>query len=111
METAVQPTLTRPEWFQPVPGGAGHYVAALQSLPGELAALTHASDQTWAHLTPLIQLRGPKTPRPTAFRQEVVRDWVKKVAVAVGERPFFLETLRLAAIHATATKDGQCPLL
>jgi hypothetical protein len=111
MEPEVQPTLARPEWFQPVPGGAGHYVAALQSLPGELAALTHASDQTWAHLTPLIQLRGPKTPRRTAFRQEAVRDWVRKVAAAVGERPLFLDTLRLAPTHATATKDGEFPLL
>ncbi len=111
MEKAVQPTLTRPEWFQPVPGGPGHYVPALQSLTGELAALSHASDQTWAHLTPLIQLRGPKTPRRTAFRQEVVKNWVRKVAEAVGQRPFFLDTLRLATAHATATNDGECPLL
>lgn len=111
METALQPTLIPPEWFKPVPGGAGHYVAALQSLPGELAALARASDQTWAHLTPLIQLRGPKTPRRTAFRQETVRDWIRKVADAVGERPFILDTLRLAPTHQTATKDGDRPLL
>ena len=74
METAVQPTLTRPEWFQPVPGGPGHYVAALQSLPGEPAALSHASEQTWAHLTPLIQLRGPKTPRSAPGRSSAPRN-------------------------------------
>jgi hypothetical protein len=111
MGTSVQPTMACPEWFQPVPPSAGHYVAALQTLPGELAALAHASDETWAHLTPLIQIRGPKTPRPTAYRHQVVMDWIKKVAKAVGKRPCFLDTLRLSPTHPTTTKDGESPIL
>src|SRR5258708_33281789 len=67
---AVQLAMTYPEWFQPVPGGSDHYVVALQSLTGELAALAHASTQTWARLTPLIQIRGPKAPRQEPYRAE-----------------------------------------
>lgn len=111
METAVQLTINQPEWFRPVSGDGVAYVPALQSLPGELAALTHASDETWAHMTPLIQLRGPKTPRRTPYREEAVRGWVKKVSKAVGHRPCFLDTLRLAPTHATTTKGGECPVL
>jgi hypothetical protein len=111
METAVQLTISPPEWFRPLSGGAGHYVPALQSLPGELAALTHASEETWAHMTPLIQLRGPKTPRKEPYREQAVRGWVQKVSKAVGHRPCFLDILRLAPAHATTTKDGECPVL
>lgn len=111
MEAAVQLTICRPEWFRPVPSDAGHYVPALQSLPGELAALTHASSETWAHLTPLIQIRGPKTSRKEPYREDAVRGWVKKVSGAVGDRPCFLDTLRLAPAHAVTTKDGECPVL
>lgn len=111
MEVALQLTMSRPEWFRPVPSDADHYVPALQSLTGELAALTHASEETWAHLTPLIQLRGPKTPRNEPYRQEAVRGWVKKVSWAVRHRPCFLDTLRLAPTHTTTTKNGERPLL
>jgi hypothetical protein len=111
METAVQLTICRPEWFRPVPNVAAHYVPALQSLSGELDALTHASGETWEHLTPLIQVRGPKTPRKESYREDAVRGWVKKVSEAVGHRPCFLDTLRLVPTHAAATKDGECPVL
>ena len=111
METAVQLTINQPEWFRPLSGHGEDYVPALQSLPGELAALTHASEETWAHLTPLIQLRGPKTPRRTPYREQAVRGWVKKVAMAVGRRPCFLDTLRLAPTHPTTTRDGERPVL
>ena len=64
MTNALQLTLTSPEDFQPVPVGTGHYVAALQTKKGEFDALITASAQTWAHLTPLIEIVGPRSPRP-----------------------------------------------
>lgn len=111
MQTTVQLTMTPPDWFRPVPGGSDHYVPALQALPGELAALEHASRETWAHLTPLIQARGPKTPRTVPFRHEAVKDWCKKIGVAVRAQPCFLDTLRLAPTHPTTTNAGELPLL
>jgi len=111
MEATVQLTMMRPDWFRPVPAGNDHYVPALQALHGELAALEHASEETWAHLTPLIQVRGPKTPRTKPYRHEAVKQWCKKVGAAVGTRPCFLDTLRLAPTHATTTSDGERPLL
>jgi hypothetical protein len=62
-------------------------------------------------MTPLIQLRGPKIPRKKPYREQAVKGWVKKVSTAVGHRPFFLDTLRLAATHATTTKNSECPVL
>jgi hypothetical protein len=111
MVTSMQLTMSRPEWFQPVRSDAGHYVPALQSLPGELAALAHASRETWEHLTPLIQLRGPKTSRKEPYREEAVAGWAKKVFEAVGRQPCFLDTLRLTSTHPTKTKVGECPVL
>ena len=106
MTTALQLTLSRPQDFKPVPTGIGHYVAALQNKPGELAALRWAEDETWRHLTPLIEVLGPKAPGPQPFTQKRVDGWVKKVAEVVGRRPVFLDLLRLAPNHLTET-DGQ----
>ncbi|MGH2351184.1 MAG: beta family protein [Chloroflexota bacterium] len=107
----IQATLNIPEDFHPVPGGTGHYVAALQTTRGELTALRHASFETWAHLTPLVEILGPKRPGREAFTRQRVHAWVKKVADAVGSHPFFLDVLRLSANHPTATSDGTRPVL
>jgi Beta protein len=112
MMTAVtQLNLNPPEWFQPVPAGLSHYVAALQSLPGERAALVHASDETWAHMTPLIEVVGPKTPETEPFTPQRIAAWVKKVSDAVGRRACFLDVLRLSPNHLATTKTGNRPVL
>jgi hypothetical protein len=103
--------LNRPEWFQPVPAGANHYVAALQSLPGERDALVHASDETWEHVTPLMAIVGPKTPETEPFTRPRVAAWVKKVSGAVGGRGCFLDVLRLSPNHLAATKTDKQPVL
>jgi hypothetical protein len=108
---ALQLTLTSPEDFQPVPVGTGHYVAALQTKKGEFDALITASAQTWAHLTPLIEIVGPRSPGADPFTKTRVEGWVKKVAAAVGVHPCFLDVLRLGPNHPTAMKDGNRPVL
>jgi len=108
---ATQLNLNRPEWFQPVPAGTGHYVAALQSLRGERDALVHASEETWAHLTPLIEIVGPKKHATEPFTCERIAAWSKKASDAVGGRPCFLDVLRLPPNHSTATKTGNHPVL
>jgi hypothetical protein len=96
--------------FAPVWNGAGHYVAAVQNKTGELAALSHATSDTWERMTPLISIVGPKGP-PDAYKIETVARWVKRVADAVGLRPFFLDTLRLSPGHPTQTRDGDGQVL
>lgn len=108
---ATQLSLDRPEWFRPVPDGALHYVAALQSQPGERDALVHASEETWAHLTPLIEILGPKTAEGEPYSLSRIRAWAKNVSDAVRSRPCFLDTLRLPRNHSVATKNGLQPVL
>src|SRR5262245_21298303 len=88
----VQPTLDRPEWFAPVPNGSSHFVAAVQDKKGELDALRNASADTWARLTPLVEVVGPKT-RPPEYKADWVRQRVRRIAESVGQRPFFLDIL------------------
>jgi hypothetical protein len=107
----LQPTLFGGEDFQPVPVGTGHYVAALQTKSGEFNALKNASPQTWAHLTPLIEIVGPKGPGAEPFTQIRVEGWVKKVTAAVGVHPCFLDVLRMRPNHPTTMKDGSRPVL
>lgn len=108
----IQATLNLPEDFHPVPAeGTGHYVAALQTKPGELKALREASPETWAHMTPLVEILGPKRPGREPFTRQRVHAWVKGVADAVGSHPFFLDVLRLSANHPTTTSDGRRPVL
>lgn len=111
MTSAIQATLNIPEQFHPVPADTGHYVAALQTKPGELNALRHASAKTWAHLTPVIEVLGPRHPGREPFTRQRVHGWVKRIAEAVGARPCFLDVLRLSANHPTATAQGNCPVL
>jgi len=109
--TTTQLSLNRPDWFQPVPAGTSHYVAALQSLQGERDALVHASEETWAHVTPLIEILGPKKHETEPFTRERIAAWGKKASDAVGGRPCFLDVLRLPPNHPTATKTGNHPVL
>jgi hypothetical protein len=103
--------MSPPEWFQPVPGEIGHYVAVLQSLSGERDALSHATQETWEHLTPIIELLGPKKREVDPFKATRVNGWVKRVADVVGGRPCFLDVLRMPQSHAVATRDGDRPVL
>lgn len=106
----VQPTLDLPEWFVPLPHGSGHYVPVVQNRSGELSALAHASAVTWAWMTPLVELVGPRN-NSKAYRHDTVKGWVKRTAESVGEHPFFLDVLRMRPAHATATADGTRPVL
>ena len=106
-----QLNLSPPDWFQPIPKGLNHYVPALQNLPGERDALAHASDETWAHMTPLIAIVGPKKPATEPFTRQRIATWVKKVSYAVGRRACFLDVLRLSPNHLAATKTGNLPVL
>ncbi len=99
MAMTLQLTMSNPAEFEPVPRGPGHYVAALQTKPGELQALHEASAATWAGLTPLIEVLGPKTPGSEPFKHACVNDWVKRVAGAVGSHAIFLDRLRLSPNH------------
>ncbi|HSV66159.1 MAG TPA: beta family protein [Mycobacteriales bacterium] len=98
------------EGFVPVAEGSDHYVAAVQNKPGELEALRQASPETWSRFTPLVQIVGPKT-RPQMYRRETVAGWVKRLAAAVGQRPCFLDILRLRPEHPTMTSNGMSPVL
>lgn len=111
MTLTTQLSLNRPEWFQPVPAGTGHYVVALQNLQGERDALIHVAEETWAHLTPLIEILGPKKRETEPFTRERVAAWVKKASNAVTGRPCFLDVLRLPPNHPTATKTGNHSVL
>ncbi len=111
MNSALQLTLNNPHQFELVPAGTGNYVAAVQTKPGELLALGQAETQTWQHLTPLIEVLGPKSPGSEPFTQKRVDGWLKKVADSVGSHPVFLDLLRLAANHPTATNNERPPVL
>lgn len=111
MTAVTQLNLSRPEWFQPVPAGTDHYVAALQSLSGERDALARASDETWAHVTPLIAIVGPKTAETEPFTHARTAGWVKRVSKAIGSRSCFLDVLRLSPNHLAATKNDNQPVL
>src|ERR1041385_5577810 len=110
MTDDTQLSLTRPEWFRPIPEGIRHYVPVLQSQPGERDALANASPQIWAHMTPLIVVLGPKKSEPEPFRPNRLAEWVKKVAAAVGQHPFFLDTLRLRTTDRVRNLDGTHPV-
>jgi hypothetical protein len=109
--TALQLPLSNPAEFQPVPRGTGHYVAALQTKAGELRALREASAQTWAGLTPLIEMLGPKPRGSAPFTRTRVEGWVKRLAMAVGSHSIFLDRLRLTPNHLTETRFGRVPVL
>src|SRR5260370_1278610 len=98
------------ETFQPVPYGDRHYVPVLQNRSGELQALRRATPDMWERLTPLLQVVGPKEIR-SAFPQSTIKDWVKRLAAAVGPHPCFLDIGRLKATVPVNTSGGDQPLL
>src|SRR6266404_5299965 len=98
----VQPTLDRPECFASVPNGSAHYVAAVQDKKVELDALRNASPDTWARLTPLIQIVGPRK-RPPEYKADWVSQRLRRIADAVGHHPCFLDIIRLRATDPAAT--------
>lgn len=105
-----QLTLLGAEPFVPLPLGGRHYVAALQNKSGELEALRHVDDETWARLTPLVTLVGRKE-KPEQFNPSTVSDWLKKVREAVGGHALFLDIMRLNAAHPVSTAKGTVPAL
>lgn len=111
MTNAIQLSLSRPQDFQPLPAGSRHYVAALQTKAGELNALRHASARTWTTLTPLIEVLGPAHPGTKPFARQRIQGWVKRLFDAVGQRPCFIDVLRLSANHSTALGDRNEPVL
>ena len=97
--------------FQPLPNGSAHYVAALQTKPGELDALQQATAKTWSRFTPLIQIVGPKSPREQ-IKAGNITTWTGNIKDAVGEHPMFLDILRLNASHPVVTGGGaELPVL
>jgi hypothetical protein len=91
--------------FQPLPGGSAHYVAALQTKPGELDALGRATEDTWSRLTPLIQIVGPKSPREQ-INADNITTWTGHISDAVGQHAIFLDILRLKPTHPVVTGGG-----
>jgi hypothetical protein len=106
----IQIPLLKPQLLEPLPIGDRHYVAVLQSKTGEREALRHASSTTWERLTPLIEVVGPKNPKPPLTRTSVAA-WIKRVADAVAAHPFYLDILRLEPTLAVAGKNGEEPVL
>jgi hypothetical protein len=111
MATATQLSLIRPDWFHPVPAGRSHYVVVLQSQLGERTALANTSPTIWTHITPLIEILGPKQPDSQPYSIARIRGWVKKVSEAVGTRPCFLDTLRLPPSHSVRFGEQLQPAL
>ncbi len=106
----MQIPLIQPEPLAPLPIDSSRYVAALQNKRGELDALEHASPETWERLTPIVHFVGPKN-RSDPFNASSIVNWVKKVAVAVGDHPVYLDVVRLDATFAVATSTGAKPVL
>jgi hypothetical protein len=111
LATALQLTLSNPAQFQPLPRGSRHYVAALQTKAGELRALHEASAQTWAALTPLIEVLGPKTPGTDPFTRTRIDGWAKRLSAAVGGHTIFLDRLRLSPNHLADSRTGTVSVL
>jgi hypothetical protein len=57
-----------------------------------------------------MQIIGPKHPGPTISANSV-REWIKKLAAAVGDHPFFLDAIRLRPNHPVAVTNGTVPAL
>ena len=106
----LQIPLISSESIAPLPVDSGHYVPVLQNRKGELDALRHASEDTWERMTPLIQFVGRKDPvRP--LKVATVRDWVARVAEAVGSRPVYLDVLRPTPTFPVATSGESTQVL
>jgi len=106
----MQIPLLRPDPLDPLPVDTGHYVAALQSQPGERDALLHLSLDIWERMTPLLHFVGPKTP-PAAFKAQTIRNWVTRLAPSVGEHPMYIDVMRLNPTHPVTVRDGERAVL
>lgn len=111
MTSALQLTLSNPADFQPMPNGTDHYVAALQTKAGELKALREVSAQTWAALTPLIEVLGPRAAGRDPFTSSRIDGWAKRLSAAVGGHTIFLDRLRLSPNHQAESRGGPVPVL
>lgn len=106
----IQIPLLRPDPLAPLPVDTRHYVAALQSQPGERDALQNASPDIWERMTPLLHFVGPKT-RSEPFQTQAVRGWVTRLAIAVGAHPIYLDVMRLGPTFPVSTRDGEVAVL
>lgn len=108
--TPIQVSLAMPDLLGPLPRDPGHYLVILQSKTGEREALRTASSSTWERLTPLLEVVGPKTPKPP-LSEDSVAAWIRKLGIAIGTRPFYLDILRLNPELPVAGKHGTDPVL
>jgi hypothetical protein len=106
----MQIPLLQPEPLVPLPVDSTYYVVALQNRSGELGALRHASEQAWERMTPVVHVVGPKN-RGKPLNAPTIRNWVAKLAGAVGSHPFYLDLLRLDPIFPVVTPNGNVPVL
>lgn len=106
-----QLTMTNPAEFEPLPRGTGHYVAALQNKSGELQALREVSAGTWAGLTPLLEILGPKAPGSAPFARNLADGWVKQLAKSVGSHTIYLDLLRLSPNHPAEARGRTVPVI
>ncbi len=111
ISSPVQLPLLEPEALSPLPVGPGHYVAVLQNRPGEFRALAQADRAVWERMTPLLQFVGPKRGAKRAVRASTAANWVKGAATVLGERPVYLDTLRLNRGLVLDTPEGRQPVL
>ncbi|MET9019215.1 hypothetical protein ABZV93_04450 [Actinopolymorpha sp. NPDC004070] len=111
MPISIQLKLSNPADFQLMSRGETHYVAALQTKPGELLALQQACAETWAGLTPILEVLGPRSPGSQPFSRARVNGWIGRLAKAVGTHPIYLDRLRLAPDHPAESPGGPIPVL
>ncbi len=96
--------------LDPLPIDIGHYVAVLQSKSGEREALANVSGATWERLTPLVEIVGPKSPKPVLTKGSVSA-WMRNLRRCLGTHTFYFDILRLAAAHPVEAKSGTDPVL
>jgi hypothetical protein len=111
MPVPVQLPLLEPEALSPLPVGPGHYVAVLQNRSGEFSALARADHAVWDRMTPLLEFVGPKRGAKRAVRASTAAGWVKGAAKVLGQRPVYLDTLRLNQGLVLDTPEGRQPVL
>lgn len=107
----IQPSLLRPEAFQPIGDGQLAYVPVLQSFRGELDALSTADAEVRSRIVPVIAIVGPKNVGKEPLRRDRVRNWVKRAGDAIGTQPFFLDRVRLNPLHPVVGSGGKAPVL
>lgn len=106
---AVQLPLLKPPDFTPVPPGGLHYVPALIDWKGERDALASASAQTWAGMTPLIQIAPQGDPR-LPISASAIRNRVKQVAGAVRSHPVYLSAAGMESSRPVIDAGGRSAL-